>query len=1068
MKIEIPEFSTAARLFAYQFFIVAANVAARASRDTFLMQGSYAKHLPLLIAFTAVVMYIVVRAQTLFAGGRSPVVVAALAPLIAAGSYVAFWALPMTGPASAIYFIWTEVVNSLLSVQFWILATAVLDMRTGKKLFGLIGAGGAIGGLAAGLVLAPLGKKLGAGFLPLSAGLMLVAAIPFVFGLRARAGDEGGSTSATTSSTEWNLFHPYIKTLCFLLIPATIVSTLVDYQFKIVSAAAIPDAGQLAAYYARYYAILNGLTLAFQIFVTSFFLTRLGLLVSLFFLPVALTLFVAPMAPLSLTAGSSALSILVALSFAGRLSDQTVKFTIYQGAFQLLWLPVAPLQKPALKMSVEAVIKNGIAGVAGLGIAAAAYFYPPKGEGFFKLQITLAIITLAFLLLWSYAAYAARQGYRKYLVESLGSRLIDFSAEEIEINSPEIRETLRQALVSGEEGRAAFTLDILANQDLTGWETDLQSIFASSSPLIQARILELAERHAPLLDRKFVLNLAEADGPHRLTALVIATRRGYEETPTVLAKIVGGESFAAIMALCCRATLSPENTKLRQKFEELMGHTDAAVRAAALQAALHFPELADLEALQNRLLDRVSDVRRLALDVVRVGAKHALVREVTLNLADARTYEAARAALTAIHPDVVANELESPEYFDRANADLMHGIFRFLGGMETAAALELVLDHMHASNPRVFTAASTAVAALVDHLGKTHGLKARIDRKIEDACGLYFVALKLLASPGTFAGERELVVEWLETAMARWIIGACKLATAGQNISNIEARFEGRHLRSAKRGEFLEIVENSASGHTKPILMAILDAKSDAAALSKLAQLIAGVPKPGKEWLRSGDDWLAAMAALIVLGSGGDINRRYRLLMARAVPTLAEEILYRKIVPHAAQWREKLSPRYLPSFDRYLKNQTELSMYPTLEKILLLKSVDMFRDISGEDISRLIQISREVEFRAGTPVFHSGDEGHELFILLAGEISIERGGRHLATLKRGDFLGEMALLDNEPRSADATTVTDCKLLSIGQQGFFDVLSGRPEILRAILKLLSARLRKSIQATGAPA
>ena len=143
-------------------------------------------------------------------------------------------------------------------------------------------------------------------------------------------------------------------------------------------------------------------------------------------------------------------------------------------------------------------------------------------------------------------------------------------------------------------------------------------------------------------------------------------------------------------------------------------------------------------------------------------------------------------------------------------------------------------------------------------------------------------------------------------------------------------------------------------------------------------------------------------------------------------------------------------------------------MYPTLEKILLLKSVGMFSDISGEDISRLIQISREVDMPADTQVFKAGDEGHELFIILSGEINIHKDGHNLATLKRGDFLGEMALLDNEPRSADATTVSDCKLLSIGQQDFFDVLSGRPEILRAILRLLSGRLRKAIQGGGVPA
>ncbi len=1068
MPFNIPEFPIALRLFFYQFFIVAANVAARTSRDTFLMQGSYAKHLPLLIAFTAVVMYLVVRAQTLFAGGRSPVVIAVAAPLIATLSYVAFWVFPMTGPASAIYFIWTEVVNSLLSVQFWILATAVLDMRTGKKLFGVIGAGGAIGGLIAGLVLAPLGKKIGVAFLPLSAGILLVAAIPFVLGLKARASDDAGSSTTATANSEWNLSHPYIRILCLLLIPATIVSTLVDYQFKIVSAAAIPDSGQLAAYYARYYAILNGLTLAFQIFVTSFFLTRLGLLFSLLFLPAALTLFMAPMAPLSLTAGTSALSILVALSFAGRLSDQTVKFTIYQGAFQLLWLPVPPLRKPALKMSVEAVIKNGIAGVAGLGIAAAAYFFPPKSAAFFQLQTLLSAVTLGFLALWLFAAYKSRQGYRKYLVESLGNRMIDFSAESIEINSPEIRETLQQALISGEEGRVAFALDILGTQDLTGWENDLQEIFDRVSPLIQTRILELAERQPALLGKKFILSLAEGKSEQRIAALVIGTRRKYDEIQAILGSYPGGESFAAIMALCCRASLTEKNSQLTEKFNNLLENIDPAVRAAALEAALHFPEFADISSLRNRLIDSRSEVRRLALEVVRAGAKHALVREVVLNLSDAKAYGVARAALAAIHPTVVENEFASPEYFDRSNADLIYGIFRFLGGTGSAASLEIILDHVNASNPRIFTEACKSITALVEAVGRPAAIKEQMERKIEEACGLYFVALKLVTSNSTFAGERILVLEWLESAMAQWLIGACRLATAGQGLTNIEARFDGRQLRKSKRSEFLEIIENASGAHTKALLIAILDAPSDEAIIARLDHLLESPPRPGKEWLRSGDDWQAAMAALIVIGSGGDANRRWRLLSRRSLPPLAEEIVRTKIAAHAETWRKALSQRNLSVFDKYFGNEEKLTMYPTLEKILLLKSVGMFSNISGEDISRLIQISREVEMPAGTQVFHAGDEGHELFILLAGEIKIHRDGRDLATLKRGDFLGEMALLDNEPRSADATTVSDCKLLSIGQQDFFDVLSGRPEILKGILRLLSARLRKSIQASGVPA
>ena len=205
------------------------------------------------------------------------------------------------------------------------------------------------------------------------------------------------------------------------------------------------------------------------------------------------------------------------------------------------------------------------------------------------------------------------------------------------------------------------------------------------------------------------------------------------------------------------------------------------------------------------------------------------------------------------------------------------------------------------------------------------------------------------------------------------------------------------------------------------------------------------------------------MAVLTILGSSADPFKRWHLLAAQNLPPLANEIMLRKILAAADYWQNNLPVSELTSLRDKLKNEVNLAMYPTLEKILLLKSVGMFSDISGEDISRLIQISREVEMPADQKIFSAGDEGHELFILLSGQIRIHRDGSDLATLKRGDFLGEMALLDNEPRSADATTISDCKLLSIGQQDFFDVLSGRPEILRGILKLLSGRLRKANEA-----
>lgn len=1068
MVFKTPESSVAFRLFFYLFFLVASNITARTSRDTFLLQGEYARHLPILIALTAVLMYVIVRVQTLLSRGTSPVALAVASAFLGAISYVGFLPFNMSGLASVVYFMWTEALNSLLAVQFWILASAALDARTGKKLFGIIGAGGAIGGFVAGMALVPLGKRYGVNLLPIGAGALLLAAIPFALGLRSRDADvHSGNSVDAGGSNQWNLSHPYVKVLCLLLIPATIAATLIDYQFKVVSAAAIPDGAKLTAYFGRYYALSNGLTLVFQVFLTSLFLTRFGLLFSLAFLPALLLLLALPVPGLAMFAGAQALPLLVALSFAGRLTDQTVKFTIYQSAFQLLWLPVPPLHKAALKMSVEGVIKNGVSGIAGLAIAASAAIFPPSGATLYNLQSLVSAIVVASLAVWLYGAFASRRGYRTYLIQSLESRMIDFSAEDVEINSPEIRETLRNALLSSEEGAVAFALDILANQSLEGWEADLQMVFMRSSSLIQARILDLAGRQPTLLDKEYILALATDQGEHRLAAQIIAARRRYPELMSILdTPSAVDDPYADMVALCCRAISGGDYAELHRHFNIRLTSSDLVERRAALLAATSFPELADIPSVLENLWHPESAIRRLALDVTRNGVKQILISEVILNLGDAKTYAAAKTALATFNPLVVQNEFESDDYFAMANADLINGIFRYLGGTRWPEALSIILRRMPVADPRLFSTASKAVAALVQPGAHRDEHKTAIDARIEEAGGLIFKALKLAESQNKFAGERELVSEWLELAMALWIVSACRLATAGHGLTNLEARFDGRRLKAAKRGEFLELIENATRGRTKALLLAILDSKSDAEALRRLGSLVEKPQDLVSQWFYSAGEWPAAMAVLVILGSGADANRRWKFLSSRKLPALANEILLRKMAGKLSYWQKALSAENLSSLRHKLKTEVNLAMYPTLEKILLLKSVGMFSNISGEDISRLIQISREVDMPADTQVFKAGDEGHELFIILSGEINIHKDGRNLATLKRGDFLGEMALLDNEPRSADATTLTDCKLLSIGQQDFFDVLSGRPEILRAILRLLSGRLRKAIQSSSA--
>jgi CRP-like cAMP-binding protein len=135
-------------------------------------------------------------------------------------------------------------------------------------------------------------------------------------------------------------------------------------------------------------------------------------------------------------------------------------------------------------------------------------------------------------------------------------------------------------------------------------------------------------------------------------------------------------------------------------------------------------------------------------------------------------------------------------------------------------------------------------------------------------------------------------------------------------------------------------------------------------------------------------------------------------------------------------------------------------MITALEKVLFLKSVDLFRSLLGEELATVAEIAEEQPFAAGEAVFAEGEPGDALYLVIEGAVRMHRGDRLLAVLGVRDVFGEMAVLDAEPRSASATVVKDAVLLKIGRDDFRDILTERPEIGIGVIQVLSRRLRAS--------
>ncbi len=101
---------------------------------------------------------------------------------------------------------------------------------------------------------------------------------------------------------------------------------------------------------------------------------------------------------------------------------------------------------------------------------------------------------------------------------------------------------------------------------------------------------------------------------------------------------------------------------------------------------------------------------------------------------------------------------------------------------------------------------------------------------------------------------------------------------------------------------------------------------------------------------------------------------------------------------------------------------------------------------------------------AGTVLFHEGDKGEEMFIIQSGKVKISKRIRGvektLATLDKGEFFGEMAILNDKPRSASAETIEECDMLVIDRKTFDTLIRGNVEIAVRFIKRLADRLRET--------
>jgi len=140
-----------------------------------------------------------------------------------------------------------------------------------------------------------------------------------------------------------------------------------------------------------------------------------------------------------------------------------------------------------------------------------------------------------------------------------------------------------------------------------------------------------------------------------------------------------------------------------------------------------------------------------------------------------------------------------------------------------------------------------------------------------------------------------------------------------------------------------------------------------------------------------------------------------------------------------------------------LKQEKELS---TIEKVLFLKSIDLFADAAIEDLGRVAALTEEVRFKSGETIFREGELVEAIYFVVKGRVAVERNGNRSREVGEKEAVGIVAALDQEPAVHTVIALEPVHALKLDAQDFHDMLSVDYELVRAVFRALCWIIREN--------